>query len=116
MTPLPLPDVVHATSFGAAGRTGEPAAPREADVQVELFLIGIELGPQHDPWRRKPQRRLEKLSVPHPSMLPDSRTCQSHQSPRLHLYPHETATSPKNHPAQFSELKEAHYSHESVSN
>src|SRR5580700_9577083 len=39
MTPLPLPDVVHATSFGAAGRTGEPAAPREADVQVELFLI-----------------------------------------------------------------------------
>ena len=49
MSPLPLPDVVDAATLGAAGRTGEPAAPREADVQIELFLVAVELGSQHHP-------------------------------------------------------------------
>jgi len=40
MPPLLLPDVVDAASLGSAGRTGEPAASREADVQVELFWSG----------------------------------------------------------------------------
>ena len=40
MPPLLLPDVVDAASLGAARRTGEPAAPREADVQIQLFLVG----------------------------------------------------------------------------
>src|SRR5277367_4498515 len=93
MTPLPLPDVVNAASFGAAGRTDEPTAARETDVQLKLLPLRIELGPQHDPWSQKPQRRLEKLSVSHPSKLPDSRSCPITQSQRLHLYPHETATS-----------------------
>ena len=44
MTPLPLPDVVNAASFGAAGRTGEPTAARETDVQLELLPLRIELG------------------------------------------------------------------------
>jgi len=49
MPPLLLPDVVDAASLGAADRTDKPAAPREADVQIELFLVGVELGSQHDP-------------------------------------------------------------------
>jgi hypothetical protein len=49
MPPLLLLDVVDAASLGAAGRTGEPVAPREADVQIELFTVAVKLGSQHDP-------------------------------------------------------------------
>src|SRR5277367_3910257 len=94
MTPLLLPDVVDAASLGAAGRTGEPAAPREADVQIELFLVGVEFGSQHDPRGRQPQRRLEKLSVSHLPQLRDSPIRQTTKPTGCASHPHKTAMSP----------------------
>jgi hypothetical protein len=94
MTPLLLLDVVDAASFGPAGRTGEPTAAREADVQVELLPLGIEFGPQHDPWGRKGQRGMEKFGVSHPSMLPDSRTCQIPPQPAVAPLPTRNGDEP----------------------
>src|ERR1700722_1959191 len=93
MPPLLLPDVVDAASLGPAGRTGEPAAPREADVQIELLPLAIELGSQHDPRGREAQRRLEKLSVSHLPELRDSRIPQSTKTTGCAFYPHKTAMS-----------------------
>ena len=53
MPPRLFLDVVNAASLGAAARAGEPAAPREADMKFELFLLGIEFRPQDNPWRSK---------------------------------------------------------------
>jgi hypothetical protein len=49
MPPLLFLDVVNAAFLGSSSRASETAAPCEADLQFELFLVGVEFRPQHHP-------------------------------------------------------------------
>src|SRR3954453_7075220 len=72
MTPCHLTGIV-SRAAGATRRAAEAAAGWKVDADVEPARLCVKVAAHHFPRRRKPQRHLKQLRIPHRSRLPPSR-------------------------------------------
>lgn len=66
MAPRHLLGVVGGAVRGATVRTGEAAARREVDVDVEPVCLGVEVAAGYRPRRRQAQCQLQQVRIAHP--------------------------------------------------
>jgi hypothetical protein len=67
------PDLIHGvvrlTAWASAFGTGELAAPRKIDIDIELFLLRIERATLHQPRRKQAKGHLKKVGILHREFL-----------------------------------------------